>query len=122
MSCAELASCSLKRLRARNRGQLEHRAHLRRFEDMSEVADQAVGNVDRGRSKTAQCDAESDPRGGPQERVLTRGGFVGGKSKATGVMRERQRRIAKCAGYPDGIASACAATKERFPAGTSPIS
>src|SRR5258708_4393062 len=35
----------VKRLRARNRGQLEHRAHLRCFENMPEVADQAVRDV-----------------------------------------------------------------------------
>ena len=88
----------VERLRTRNRRQLEHRAHFRRFEDMSEIADQTIGDIDRGRRKAAQPYAESDPRRGPQKCVPTRAGFVGAKNNPAGVMRESKRRIAERAG------------------------
>ena len=88
----------VERLRTRNRGQLQYRAHFRRFEDVSEIADQTIGNIDRGRRDTAQLYTESDPRRGPQKRVPTSGGFIGGKNNPAGVMRECKRRIAERAG------------------------
>ena len=65
---------------------------------MPEVADQTVGDIDRGRRKAAQLYAEGDPRRGPQERVPTGGGFVGAKNNPPGVLRERKRRIAERTG------------------------
>ena len=64
----------------------------------TEIADQTIGDIDRGRRKAAQPYAESDPRRGPQKRVPTRIGFVGGKNNPAGVMRECKRRIAERAG------------------------
>ena len=58
---------------------------------MPEIADQTIGNINRGRRDTAQLYAESDPRRGPQKCVPTRAGFVGAKNNPAGVMRESFR-------------------------------
>ncbi len=71
---------------------------------MPEIADQAVGDVDRRRRDAAQREAERDPGRGPFE-PRARGGQRSAVEPGTAGQRgERERGIAERAGNVDVVA------------------
>ena len=109
------AELSLERGRARQCVEIDRGADPGSVEHVAQIADQAVGHIDRGAGDAAQRQAQRNARGRTRQRVLAGCKIGAFEPDPAQLVRDRQRRIAELAGDPDRIAAARSAATQRFP-------
>src|SRR5207253_188460 len=98
----------------RQRRELKGCAHARSIENVTEIADEAIGNIDGGGRDAAQAISELDPWRRPQQCSFTLRKLVRGKDHALPMMRESERGIAQPAGDKDRVTRTGAAPAQRL--------
>src|SRR5262249_16004930 len=78
-----------------NPGHLHRGADARGPQQMTEIADQAIGNIDRRSGDSSQPLAERHPRRRAQERGVAARQLIGGERYAAPMVREGERRVAE---------------------------
>src|SRR3989442_8525079 len=98
----------------RQRRELQGCADARGVEDVAEIADEAIGNIDRRSRDAAQPLSQLDPRCGPQQRAFTLRELVGSKGYTAPMMRHTDRRVAQRSGDEHRVTGAGAAPAQRL--------
>ncbi|OIQ85252.1 hypothetical protein GALL_329270 [mine drainage metagenome] len=91
---------------------MQLRAHAAGLEHMVEVAEQAVGNVDRAGGDAAQAKPQAHPRRGLVHARLQRRQRIAGQCPFASAMAQRQARVAGGAADPQLVAGTCPAAAQ----------